>query len=124
MTKDQTFVDRALGLLVPLGPVRARAMFGGWGIYLDDTMFGLIADDALFLKVDGDSEERFAAAGAEPFVYSRAGESIAMSYRRAPEGALEDPGALLPWAELALTAARRARKGKSGKRKSARRLSR
>jgi len=124
MGRDRRFVDRALGLLVPLGPVRARAMFGGWGIYLDDTMFALIAGEALFLKVDGDSEARFAAAGAEPFVYSRGGESIAMSYRQAPDGSLDHPGALLPWAELALAAAKRARKGrqgKDGKRKTAQR---
>lgn len=126
MSKDRTFVDQVLGLLMPLGPVRARAMFGGWGVYLDDTMFALIDDDALFLKVDRESEGRFAAAGAAPFVYTRAGDSITMSYRKAPDGSLGDPGALLPWAELALAAARRARqgrKGKSGKRKSARRLS-
>lgn len=126
MSKDRTFVDRMLGLLMPLGPVRARAMFGGWGVYMDDTMFGLIADDELFLKVDGETEARFAAAGAEPFVYSRGGDSITMSYRKAPDGSLSDPGALLPWAELALAAAKRARKGKkskSSKRQTARRLS-
>lgn len=124
MSKDRRFVDRVLGLLLPLGPVRARAMFGGWGIYLDDTMFALIAGDALFLKIDGDSEATFAAAGAAPFVYSRGGESITMSYRKAPDGSLGDPGSLLPWAEMALAAARRARQGKKsrgGKRKTARR---
>jgi DNA transformation protein len=115
MSKDRTFVDRVLGLLMPLGPVRARAMFGGWGVYMDDMMFGLIADDELFLKADGETEARFAAAGAAPFVYSRNGDSITMSYRKAPDGSLRDPGALLPWAELALAAAKRARKGKKSK---------
>ncbi|MHA1600155.1 MAG: TfoX/Sxy family protein [Alphaproteobacteria bacterium] len=85
-------------------------------------MFALIADDELFLKIDGDSETTFAEAGAEPFVYSRGGESITMSYRKAPGGSLDDPGALLPWAEMALAAAKRSRKGKKrkgGKRKMA-----
>jgi DNA transformation protein len=107
--------------LLPLGPVRARAMFGGWGIYLDDIFFALIADDQLFLKVDSESEARFIAVGAEPFVYSRGGDAIAMSYRAAPAGSLDDPGALLPWAELALAAARRARKGKTKKAKGGKR---
>jgi len=113
MSKDRGTVDRILGLLLPLGPVRARAMFGGWGIYLDDIFFALIADDRLYMKIDAESEARFAAAGAEPFVYSRGGDAITMSYREAPDGALDEPGALLPWAEMALAAARRARKGKS-----------
>ena len=115
MSKDRRFVDSVLGLLLPLGPVRARAMFGGWGVYLDDIMFALIADDALFFKIDGDSEATFTAAGAAPFVYSRGGESITMSYRKAPDGSLDDPGALMPWAELALAAAKRSRKGKKRK---------
>ena len=29
-------VDHALELLAPLGAARARRMFGGWGVYLDD----------------------------------------------------------------------------------------
>jgi DNA transformation protein and related proteins len=115
MSKDRRFVDSVLGLLLPLGPVRARAMFGGWGIFLDDTMFALIAADELFLKIDSDTETEFTAAGAEPFVYSRNGESITMSYRKAPNGSLEGSGALLPWAEMALGAAKRSRKGKKRK---------
>ena len=115
MSNDRRFVDSVLGLLLPLGPVRARAMFGGWGVYMDDIMFALIADDGLFFKIDGDTEPKFAAVGAEPFVYSRSGESITMSYRKAPDGSLDDPGALLPWAELALGAAKRSRKGKKRK---------
>ncbi len=28
------FVDDVLGRLLPLGPIRARAMSGGWGLFL------------------------------------------------------------------------------------------
>ena len=99
------FVDGVLGSLLPLGPVRARAMFGGWGLFLDDVMFGLIARERLYLKVDAETEPRFAAAGAEAFTYLRQGKRVALSYWEAPSGA----GALLPWAEVGLAAARRAR---------------
>ncbi len=84
---------------------RARAMFGGWGLFLDDVMFGLIARERLYLKVDAETEPRFAAAGAEAFTYLRRGKRVAWSYWEAPFGG----GALLPWAELGLDAARRAR---------------
>jgi DNA transformation protein len=81
-------------------------MFGGWGLFLDDTMFGLIAGERLYFKVDDDTEPRFAAAGAKPFTYQRHGKQVAMSYREVPSGGAE---ARLAWAELGLEAARRAR---------------
>lgn len=102
--------ERVVGWLLPLGPVRARRMFGGWGVFHEDLMFALIADARLFLKVDGETDGRFAAAGCASFTYARGdGRPIVMSYREAPAETAEDPEALLPWAALALEAARRAR---------------
>jgi DNA transformation protein and related proteins len=40
-----------LELLAPLGPISARRMFGGVGLFHGGMMFGLIARDELFLKV-------------------------------------------------------------------------
>ena len=48
MPKRSEFVDYLVENLQSLGVVRARAMFGGFGIYLNDLMFGLVADDELF----------------------------------------------------------------------------
>lgn len=84
-------------------------MFGGWGLYLDDVMFGLIAAERFYLKVDRETEARFAAAGSESFTYHRGAKQFAMSYREAPAGALGDSDALLAWARLGLEAAARAR---------------
>ena len=67
MAKTTPFVERMVARLAPLGPVRARAMFGGHGVYLDDLMFGLIAWDRLFLKVDDATIATFRDAGGAPF---------------------------------------------------------
>lgn len=109
-------VDHSLDLLQPLGPVRARAMFGGYGLYLDDLMFALIAFDALYFKADKLSEPEFEAAGGEPFVYEGKSKPIKISYWTVPDEALEDPESLLPWAERAVGAARRNRPVKRHKR--------
>ncbi len=109
------FVSQCLLLLTPLGPVTPRAMFGGWGFFLDGVMIALIARDQLYFKVDGETVERFAAAGSEPFVYGGKIKPIAMSYWRAPEGSLDDPQAMLPWGALAVAAARRAATKKAGR---------
>ncbi len=109
MKPPEPFVERIVALLTPLGPVRARRMFGGTGIFMDDLMFALIARGRLYLKVDPMSEAEFAGAGSTPFTYRRQGREISMSYWSAPDGALDGMAALLPWAEIALAAARRAK---------------
>ena len=56
-------VDHCLELLAPLGAVRARRMFGGHGLYIDDLFVAIIAFDRLYLKADEATRERFAGAG-------------------------------------------------------------
>ena len=102
------FVTHLLDLMEPLGPVSARRMFGGYGIYLDRMMFALVADDSLYLKIDDDSRGEFEAAGLEPFRYTKKGKTYQMSYHAAPEDALEDAALLRDWARKAVDAAMRA----------------
>ncbi|MCU0306519.1 MAG: TfoX/Sxy family protein [Thermoleophilia bacterium] len=111
MTRDPA-ADRAEDALAPLGPVHARAMFGGHGVFVDDAMVGLLADGVLYLKVDDRTRPRFEAAGLEAFVFAggRTGP-MRMSFHRAPEP-LEDWESLRPWAEAALEAASRAREAR------------
>ena len=95
-------------VLQAVGPVDVRAMFGGYGVFLDGVMFGLIADEMLYLKVDDGNRTPFEDAGLEPFVYVARGRSMQMSYHRAPD-LLEDWDALEPWVASAIEASRRAR---------------
>ena len=99
---------RAVALLLPLGPVAPRRMFGGWGLFLDGVMIALVFRDHLFFKADEETAGRFAAAGSEPFTYQRRTKPVALSYWRAPQGCLEDPPEALRWGEMAVAAARRA----------------
>ena len=117
MAKRSEFGDYLADLLAPLGPVEVRSMFGGFGVFLDGLMFGLIADDTLYLKVDNDNRSQFESAGCEAFVYEMKGKPMEMSYHRAPEEALESWEAIQPWAESGLAAARRAPAKKRKKRK-------
>ncbi len=96
-----------LARLTPIGPVRARAMFGGWGIYCEDVMFALIAGEELFFKVDAETEPQFAAAGSTPFVYHGKGTPVRMSYWRCPAAAVDDLAVFETFARLGVEAARR-----------------
>ena len=100
------FPDFVVELLEGLGPVRIRRMFGGAGVYAGEVMFGLIDDDALYLKTDEPLRAELAAAGAVAWVYSRApGKWEETSYWRLPETALDDPDEAVGWARRALAVA-------------------
>lgn len=94
-------------LLEPVGKVSARAMFGGWGVYVDGTIMGIVVDGRLYLKADALTEPRFAATGNAPFMYPSPKGPMPMSYWSVPEEALDSAAAMAPWARLALDAARR-----------------
>ena len=104
--------------LEPLGPVRIRNMFGGAGVYLDDLMFGLIAGETLFFKVDDRNRADYEAEEMGPFVYEPpSGKSVAMSYYELPERLYDDADELVQWARKALDAALAAKVAKPAPKK-------
>ncbi|GLS92761.1 transcriptional regulator [Piscinibacter gummiphilus] len=120
------YIQHCLELLAPLGPTRARRMFGGFGLYADDLFVALVLGEQLYLKTDSTSRAQFEAAGCAPFVYDAAGKSVTVSYWTAPDEAMESPALMQPWARLAFEAALRARNkpGKAAKPASRRRPTR
>lgn len=82
-------------------------MFGGYGIYLDETFMAIVARGALWFKVDGENLPDYEALEAPPF-RPWADRDTALSYREVPAAVLEDRHALAHWAARALEAARRA----------------
>ena len=92
-----------------LGPVSARRMFGGAGLFRDGLMFALVVGDVLYLKADSDSAAAFDERDLAPFTYAtKNGERGVMAYRRAPEDCLDDPDEMTLWCRLAFDAALRA----------------
>ena len=106
------FTSHCLDLLAPLGTARARRMFGGRGLYVDDLFLALIFAERLFLKTDAQTRARFEAAGCTPFSFENKGETVLTSYFSPPDDAMESAGLMQPWARLALEAALRARAAK------------
>lgn len=50
MASDQKFVDFVLDQIENAGEITAKKMFGEYGIYADEKLFGLICDNQLFIK--------------------------------------------------------------------------
>jgi DNA transformation protein len=104
------FVDNLHEVFDLFGPISAKRMFGGYGIYHDGLMFGLVADDLLYLKADERSIDEFTERGLLPFEYDKKGKMVKMSYYAAPEEIFDDPEEAKEWAERAYDAALRGRK--------------
>lgn len=108
MHSESDFVAHLLELLHPVGGVTAKRMFGGYGLFRDGLMFGLVADGVLYLKADEDNRAEFTDIGLPAFQYeTRDGRVSVMSYHQCPEDALESPIVMTRWARSAIAAAHR-----------------
>jgi DNA transformation protein len=102
------FVDYLKEVFEEFGPVQARRMFGGHGLFYDGLMFGLVADDTLYLKGDKESAPHFEERRLPRFEYAKANKTVKLSYYMAPEEIFDDPGEAAIWAQRAFEAALRA----------------
>ena len=50
MASDQNFVDFVIEQISNAGAITTKKMFGEYGIYADEKIFGLICDNKLFIK--------------------------------------------------------------------------
>ena len=101
MPLSDEFLTYVLDQLSPWGDVTARKMFGGAGLYRNGKMFGLVADDVAYLKVDDSNREDFEGAGSSPFK-PYPDKPATMSYFEVPPEVLEKPEELIRWAERSL----------------------
>lgn len=85
------FADQLLDAFAPLGEVSWKKMFGGAGVFVDGSMFGLIDTEAqLHLKADDSNRIQFEAAGSVK--HGR------MPYYTVPSEVLNDEDTLVSWA--------------------------
>jgi DNA transformation protein len=84
-------------------------MFGGFGIYKNGIIFGIIAENELYFKVDEMLAEFFKKHGGEFFTYESNGKKFKMSYSKVPSEILENSELLKKWVELSFNVAVKAK---------------
>ena len=114
---SRQYCDFLIDMLAPWDEVRARAMFGGYGLYSGETFFGLVADDAVYFKVDEITQGDYERAGSQPFAYKAGSKDVTMAYWQVPADVLDDPELIADWADKACAAARRSKTAGRKKRK-------
>lgn len=94
--KDESLKDFILDQLVGLDNVEARRMFGGFGLYQDETFFGIIHKGKLFFKIDESTVGAYRKHGMTPF--RPTAKQAFKSYYQVPVEIIEDTDALCDWA--------------------------
>jgi len=108
MVASDSFAEFVCEQLAPLGRVSMRRMFGKTGVFCDGLMLGMVRDDTLYFRVDEHNRAAFEeAASFPPLNYAKKGDTIELSFWRAPERLFDEPDELVTWARAALGAARR-----------------
>ena len=108
--RDDSFKDYVLDQLQTLGTVRARAMFGGHGLYRGQAFFGILHQGRLYFRTDDHTRPDYCARGMQPF-QPNARQTLA-SYYEVPADVLDDPDLLAVWARAALSVQAQPKRGK------------
>ena len=118
MVASNSFADFLREQLAPMGHVAMRRMFGKTGVFCEGLMFAVVTDDTLYFRVDDHNREAFKEAEAfPPLNYAKKGETIDLSFWRAPERLFDEPDEFVMWAREAMGAARRVAAKRPGKAK-------
>jgi DNA transformation protein len=111
--RDASFRDFVLDQLEGLDGVEARAMFGGYGLYLGEEFFGMVWKGRAWFRTDERSRAEYRALGAEPIPFGK--DPAKNQYWSVPEDVLEDAPRLRAWARAA-AATPRGKPSRAGRR--------
>lgn len=98
--KDDSFKDFVLDQLAGLDDTEARRMFGGYGLYQDETFFGILHKSCLYFKIDESTVIAYRKHKMKPFRPNS--KQTLKSYYQVPVVVLEDADELRAWAKTAI----------------------
>jgi DNA transformation protein len=117
MPRQSEYVEYLIEMLQPLGKIRVKSMFGGWGFYADERFFAIVGDDAFYVKVDDVSRPEFETLGLKPFRFEMRDRQATMDYYLPPAAAMDNRELLCEWARKGLEAAERTAQKKRPRKK-------
>jgi DNA transformation protein len=96
---DASFLDFVLEQLEGAKGLKTRAMFGGYGLYMGASFFGIVHKGSLYLRTDEATRPAYVKAGSRPF--NPKGKQEMHRYYEVPAQVLDDSAELLVWAKAA-----------------------
>jgi DNA transformation protein and related proteins len=98
--KDESFKDFVLDQLRDLDNLEARRMFGSFGLYRDETFFGIVSKGRLYLKVDEATVGEYRKRKMKAFRPNA--KQTLKSYYQVPVDIIEDADQLAAWSRRAI----------------------
>jgi DNA transformation protein and related proteins len=98
--KDESFRDFVLDQLQELDGVEARRMFGGFGLYCEETFFGILHKGRVYFKIDDSTVGAYRRHKMKPFRPNP--KQTLKSYFQVPVDVIEDRDQLRVWAMKAM----------------------
>jgi DNA transformation protein and related proteins len=98
--KDESFKDFIFDQLQELDGAEARRMFGGYGLYQDETFFGILHKERLYFKIDEATAKEYRKRKMKPFRPNA--KQTLKSYYQVPVEIIEDADELHEWALRAI----------------------
>ncbi len=77
---DKPILKDSMKLFEPLGTIKSRSMFGGFGLFADETMFALVVNNQLHIRADQQTSADFDKQGLKPYVYKKRGFPVVTKY--------------------------------------------
>jgi DNA transformation protein and related proteins len=99
-TNDESFKDFVLDQLSELEDVEARRMFGGHGLYHDETFFGIIHKGRLYFKTNESTVREYRKRKMKPFRPNP--KQTLKNYFQVRADILEHGDSLSEWAQEAI----------------------
>jgi DNA transformation protein and related proteins len=103
MAVTDDYLRYVLEQLAGLGHVSPRRMFGAVGLFHEERIFGLIARDTLYFKVNDSNRRDYEARNMDRFRPFADKPDLSMTYYEVPADTLEDADACAEWARKSMS---------------------
>ncbi len=106
--KDESYVkiSEARAYLSILGEIRSRALFGGYSLSVDDTIFAMVAEGELYLRASEQSVDYFRKEKAPLLTWFKRGRQVSLNYYKVDEALWQNAPQLIELSLQALEGAR------------------
>jgi DNA transformation protein len=112
MSRNSGFLQYILEeVLSDIEGLTSRGMFGGYGLYKNGVIFGMIIEDQLYFKVNDTTRHEYIQKESKPFMYEgKNKKQVSLNYYTVPSEVMEDREEIQLWVEKAYSVCKSAKK--------------